>query len=139
MLHSLVYVSASDRRVTGVDLQVLLEQSRRHNGSNDITGLLLYQAGRFLQFLEGSETAVENLFASIAADERHHDVVLVRRRTQPHRQFPDWTMAYGDVDLTSTDPVDVEMPPPDGPYPQTADEAGFILDLLDLFDPPKPV
>ena len=135
MVHSLVYVSAADRALTGVDLQRLLVQSRRDNGANEVTGLLLYRAGTFLQFIEGSEATVEDLFETIVADERHHDVVLVRRRSQDRRQFPDWTMAYGDVDPTSTDPVQVEMPPPDGPAPQTEAEARFILELLDLFDP----
>ena len=135
MVHSLVYVSAADRGLRGVDLQTLLVQSRRNNEANDVTGLLLYRAGTFLQFLEGAEAVVEGVFAAIAADERHHDVVLVRRREQPARQFPSWSMAYGDVDPTSTEPLQVESPPPDGPAPQTADEAMFILELLDLFDP----
>jgi len=117
MMHSLVYVSASDRRITGVDLQALMEQSRRHNAANDITGLLLHRSGTFLQFLEGSEAAVERLFASIEVDERHHDVVLVRRRTQPGRQFPNWTMEYGDVDPASTDPVAGTKPWTRGPDP----------------------
>ena len=134
MVHSLVYVSASDRRLTGVDLQRLLEQSRRHNGAHQLTGLLLYRAGTFLQFLEGGEADVEDLFSSIEVDERHHDVVLVRRATRPHRQFSSWTMAYGDVDLSSTKPVQVEMRAPNGPAPQTADEAAFVRELLELFD-----
>lgn len=137
-LHSLVYVSASDHRLAGVDLQTLLAQSRRNNAAHDITGLLLYRAGTFLQFLEGQEADVELLYAAIEADPRHHDVTLVRRRPQPHRQFPSWTMAYGDIDLDSTEPVTVEMPPPDGPHPQTEDEARFILELLDFFDPSAP-
>lgn len=136
MMHSLVYVSASDRRITGVDLQALLEQSRRHNAANDITGLLLHRSGTFLQFLEGSEEAVERLFASIEVDERHHDVVLVRRRTQPGRQFPNWTMEYGDVDPASTDPVAGTKPWTRGPDPQTAEDADFVRELLDVFDPP---
>jgi hypothetical protein len=138
MVHSLVYVSAADRALRGVDLQTLLEQSRSHNRANDITGLLLYRAGTFLQFIEGDEAVVEDLYTVIEADERHHDVTVVRRRTQPVRQFPSWSMAYGDVDPTSTDPVQVESPPPDGPAPQTVDEARFILELLDLFDPRIP-
>ena len=139
MVHSLVYVSASDRGLRGVDLQTLLEQSRRHNEENGITGLLLYRAGTFLQFIEGSTaTAVQDLYATIALDERHHDVTLVRRREQPVRQFPSWSMAYGDVDPTSTEPLQVLSPPPHGPAPQTTDEARFILELLDLFDPRIP-
>jgi len=134
-VYSLVYVSAVDPTVTRFDLRRILDQSRSFNGDNSITGLLLYRTTTFLQFLEGPEEVIASLFARIEVDDRHEDVTVVRRGAQPRRQFPNWSMALGDVNPRSATPVSVEMPPPDGPAPQTAAEAAFILELLDLFDP----
>ncbi|SEQ08559.1 BLUF domain-containing protein [Microlunatus flavus] len=135
MVHSLVYVSAASPTLTRAELRRLLDQSRSHNAAADITGLLLLRAGTFLQFIEGSREDVETLWGRIRVDERHQDVTLVRRRDQDERHFPTWSVAFGDVDPTSADPVEVEMPPPEGPKQQTDTEAAFILELLDVFDP----
>ena len=135
MVFSLVYVSTASDDLTPLDLRRLLKQSRADNAANAVTGLLLHRGGGFLQFIEGEQERVESLYRSIQRDERHHDVTTVRRREQPGRQFPEWTMAFGDYDPSSADPVSVENAPPDGPRTQSAAEAAFVLDLLDLFDP----
>ena len=134
VIYSLVYVSAAEPAISRFDLRRILDQSRSFNAANSITGLLLYRTTTFLQFLEGFEEVIEALFARIEVDGRHEDVTVVRRGQQRRRQFPSWSMAFGDVDPHSASPVSVEMPPPDGPAPQTAAEAAFILELLDLFD-----
>lgn len=135
MVYSLVYVSAAADHLTSLDLRRLLKQSRASNAATGVTGLLIHRGATFLQFIEGEQERVESLYRSIQRDERHRDVTTVRRREQPARQFPDWSMAYGDHDPRSTDPVAVESPPPDGPRVQTRTEAVFVRDLLELFDP----
>lgn len=135
VVFSLVYVSTATTSLTSADLRVLAEQSRRHNAAADITGVLLYRNGSFLQMLEGDQHEVEALVASIRADSRNHDVTVVRRRDQPTRDFPNWTMGLGEIGPASTGPINIQMPPPNGHIPQTETEAAFLRDLLDLFAP----
>ena len=134
VVFSLVYVSAA-ANPTLPGLRALLDQCRRDNAAADITGLLLYRGGQFMQIIEGRQDRVESLYGAIEADIRHRDVTLVRCREQASRQFPTWSMGFSHVDVASTAPVTVEMPPPEGPTTQTESEAIFVRELLDLFDP----
>lgn len=91
---SIVYSSTATRPLSDADFSALLTTSRRNNAHVDVTGLLLYRKGRFLQVLEGPEAGVRDRFLAIESDSRHTDVrVLIEDRSK-QRQFPDWTMAY---------------------------------------------
>ena len=48
--------------------------------------------GLFLQILEGPPQAVESLWKTIVADERHKDVLMLSDETVDRRLFPDWAM-----------------------------------------------
>ncbi|HVJ55034.1 MAG TPA: BLUF domain-containing protein [Aliidongia sp.] len=92
-MFSLVYVSAAVPGFSDVDLAQLLHQSRSNNGAQGVTGLLLHVGGNFMQVLEGTRAAVEQTFERIAADTRHHNLLVLLRFDLPERQFPDWSMA----------------------------------------------
>ncbi len=101
-LYSLVYSSFALTLFDESELDALLEQSRAANERIDVTGMLLYRNGRFIQFLEGPEEAVRALLAHIVADGRHTDVrVLVDGRPSA-RQFAEWTMGYEAMDEART-------------------------------------
>lgn len=101
-LYSLVYSSFAITLFDDAELEALLAQSRAANAEAEITGVLLYRNGRFIQFLEGPEDHVRALIARIAADSRHGDVrVLVEGRPEA-RQFGEWTMGYEPVDQPQT-------------------------------------
>jgi len=93
-IHQLIYVSAARHPFSSEQLDRLLEQSRRHNGRNGLTGLLLYEDGSFLQLLEGPAEAVRATFSRIAQDPRHHRVMSVHEADVNERSFPDWSMGY---------------------------------------------
>lgn len=93
MIH-LVYVSSGTREFTHRDLVALLEQSRRRNLRQDVTGMLLYAGGNFIQVLEGLASDVDEIYASIEKDERNTGNVLLKRERIPERSFPDWSMGF---------------------------------------------
>jgi hypothetical protein len=93
---SLIYVSSAVRPFSRTDLISLLERSRAANARADITGMLLYQAGNFIQALEGPADAVQQLFTVIQADDRHERVQVLIERPLSARQFPDWSMGFQD-------------------------------------------
>jgi len=98
VIYSLAYESQASVPFTEPDLLALLDQSRSKNAERGVTGILLYRQGTFLQVLEGPRAKVDELYATISGDTRHHavDTVLVEERQQ--RRFPEWTMGFADVD-----------------------------------------
>lgn len=80
------------------DLDALLAWSRSYNAAHELTGLLLYSDARFVQVLEGSETAVRTLFTRIQQDTRHTQVVTLSEGPGPQRWFAEWSMRFGYVE-----------------------------------------
>jgi hypothetical protein len=91
---SLAYVSSAAVEFTDDDIADVLTLSRSNNALLDITGVLLYRDGRFIQILEGPDDVVREKFAVIAADQRHRGIHTVSAETIDTRQFPEWTMGY---------------------------------------------
>jgi acylphosphatase len=76
------------------ELAALLTQSRKNNSESDITGVLMYADGTFIQVLEGEKKAVEHLFEIIQRDPRHKNVIEIVSGEEEKRTFPDWLMAF---------------------------------------------
>ncbi|TQJ29641.1 BLUF domain-containing protein [Microbacterium sp. SLBN-146] len=101
-LFSLVYASTATSPLDDDALAALLHHARESNAANDITGLLLYRSGRFVQFLEGPEHSIRTLYGKIAQDPRHSGMRTLDEGKPTARQFADWTMAYQPVADPST-------------------------------------
>ncbi len=93
----LVYASAATVRFSVADLATLLTLARARNATNGITGALFYDAGSFLQVLEGDEAVVEQTFERIGRDPRHARVLLLSRSVSEERRFGDWQMGFVEV------------------------------------------
>lgn len=104
-MRSLTYVSTAAVPFRLSALHDLMVSSRERNASMDVTGMLLYAGGRFIQTLEGPADAVDGLFERIAADPRHRRVVRTLREDVDVRSFPDWSMGFdylGDAESLAT-------------------------------------
>jgi len=104
-VYYLAYVSSAVRRFTREQLVRLLRKSRANNARDGITGMLLYKDGNFMQVLEGEEPVVVATFERITRDRRHHNLIVLLRREEPERQFPDYLMGF--YDLNSPDVHDL--------------------------------
>ena len=93
-VYHLLYCSQAVRLFGEEELADLLEASLAWNARCDITGLLCYGNGHFVQVLEGEAAAVEELFARIQRDRRHYHVHVLSRGVGPARRFDDWRMAF---------------------------------------------
>ena len=90
-LKHVIYIS----RPTHFDHLVLddiLTKSRSNNPANEVTGNLIYHADLFLQLLEGPNLAVDKLYETILADNRHDDIVKLRDEAFNRRLFASWAM-----------------------------------------------
>ena len=60
-LKYLVYTSIASPDLTEESVQSMLAAAREHNASAEITGLLLFRTGTFIQFLEGAAEEIDQL------------------------------------------------------------------------------
>jgi len=72
----------------------VLMDARRCNTRDGLSGALLCRRDVYLQFLEGSPTAVETAFARIRRDDRHLEVTMRASRSVPDRMFGTWAMLH---------------------------------------------
>lgn len=93
-LVSVIYSSRAAREFTPDDLDRLLLNSRQRNETTELSGLLLYRSGTFLQLLEGPRKAVWQRFSSIERDPRHTEVVVQSAEPIDQRMFGHWAMAH---------------------------------------------
>ena len=70
----------------------ILTKSRSTNPAIRVTGNLIYHADLFLQLLEGPHLAVNRLYETILADNRHADIVKLSDETSSRRLFSSWAM-----------------------------------------------
>lgn len=97
-VYRVLYRSRATFQPSAAQLQELLAKARAENARLQISGLLLYSEGMFVQVLEGPEEAVRALYAKIEQDPRHTRVDTVSEGLQPARQFAEWSMDFGLVE-----------------------------------------
>jgi hypothetical protein len=134
-LYHLLYQSQAMGEFGAPELAALLHRGRTHNQAQGISGVLLHTAdGRFLQVLEGPQTAVRHLYYHvILSDTRHFHCQVLSEGFAAQRSFGGWTMG-----CRLARPADLRAllgeAPPDGlglvhrPYPRSQ-----LLALLEAF------
>jgi len=97
-LYHLVYASSAVVPFSEAELFALLATSRRNNEKAQVTGMLLYREGNFMQALEGAEPIVKEIHTRIAADRRHAGLITLLHGPIATRTFPSWTMGFRNLD-----------------------------------------
>jgi hypothetical protein len=105
-LITIVYVSVSSHTMSDDELKTLLAECRANNGPHNITGMLLYRDGFFIQALEGEESEVEPLYEAIRKDPRHTNVLTVYKNAIETRSFTNWAMGFNK--FTAADGTGIE-------------------------------
>lgn len=127
-LVALCYVSSSVTRMTDDEIGALLRASRDRNATNQVTGLLLYCDGNFMQYIEGPSQGIEPIWESIQRDPRHRGVMLLFHEVVPERLFEGWSMAY-----TATQPCELAQlmqRVEDQQYPPAVSERARLIGTL---------
>ncbi|MGJ8583939.1 MAG: BLUF domain-containing protein [Marinosulfonomonas sp.] len=100
----IVYVSQAAKAFSTDDLAGLLTHSRERNSADGVTGLLVYRyntdfkRGNFLQVLEGTDDALDDVWRRISGDPRHHTIIVLDEGESETRMFGDWSMGFRNVD-----------------------------------------
>lgn len=93
-IRQMIYISDARYGLKKKDIEDILAASRRNNGESDVTGMLLYSSGIFIQALEGDPQRVAALYDRISDDRRHGDIDLVSDRMVDRRSFSGWAMGF---------------------------------------------
>jgi hypothetical protein len=114
-MYELTYCSSASPNLGMEEISDILDTAQHFNSKNDITGCLLYYNQEFIQILEGEKKTVQELYAKIALDNRHTDILLLSEGNKRERVFFDWSMAF------------YELSPDDA---QGIGEAAFVDNLI---------
>ena len=87
-----IYVSSAAPAISEHDTVKFLNEARKANRKHDVSGMMLYVGGCFLQLLEGEATKVDIVCRTIFQDKR--EMRLVLREPIAEREFPEWTMGF---------------------------------------------
>jgi len=123
-LEQLIYVSTDTRAVTNpLRAADILSEARRNNARDDITGVLTFTGGQFIQVLEGHPDQLEDLLARLVVDHRHRDLRILARRPIVHRDFRGWDMVSPRLARAQIDRLNALLP-------QTPTDLDAYVDLL---------
>lgn len=97
-LRAIAYVSKVLQDLSAERLHVLVEDAARFNKLAGVTGVLLHDGDRFLQYIEGPPDGIDSVYERILQAGSHIDIVELARGRLGQRQFPYWSMRALPVD-----------------------------------------
>jgi len=93
-LEAIAYASVAVKGLTASDLNGLVQRAAAVNKLAGVTGLLLFDGARFLQYFEGPDDGIATVYSRIRNSPFHSDVVELARGTVGRRRMPYWSMRW---------------------------------------------
>lgn len=100
-MKAIVYVSSAVDEISHEKIDHLLTKARERNLEHNLSGLLLFIRGNFMQYLEGPSDALDLVYKIIKADTKHKNLIELMHRPIQSRDFSSWSMAYCTKDRTA--------------------------------------
>ncbi|PSM14137.1 BLUF domain-containing protein [Stenotrophomonas maltophilia] len=97
-LRAIAYVSRALPDLSAERLHRLVEDAARFNKLAGVTGVLLHDGERFLQYIEGPPDGIDSVYERILQAGSHIDIIELGRGRLGQRQFPYWAMRSLPVD-----------------------------------------
>jgi methylmalonyl-CoA mutase cobalamin-binding subunit len=91
-LANLIYRSEATQNFDSGRFDQIMDVAVARNAREGLTGTLVYDQGRFMQWLEGPQEALDRVLGSIRVDSRHTGLEVLRARPIRERAFSDWRM-----------------------------------------------
>lgn len=93
-LQCIVYQSTAIETLSNIDLEFILEDSRKFNEEVNVTGVIIYSNGRFFQYIEGQSEDLIRVYDRIKKSRYHRDIIELLDMPVPERFFPQWAMGF---------------------------------------------
>lgn len=91
-IRAVVYASEVAEGLSIEHLQSLVADAARFNRVAGVTGVLLHDGVRFVQYFEGPEDGVASVYERVLQSSSHTGLVELARGRVSTRQFPYWSM-----------------------------------------------
>lgn len=91
-LSAIVYASQAVAGLDSERLALVVEMAAAANAELAVTGVLLHDGQRFLQYIEGPDPALRQVYRRICAATSHHEMMELCRGRIDARRFPGWAM-----------------------------------------------
>ncbi|WP_201548214.1 BLUF domain-containing protein [Psychrobacter sp. Pi2-1] len=131
-LCQLVYIS----RITSTGLSSpstlndISETAVERNQIDNVTGILCYGNGYFLQCVEGSEQALTNLKNRLLVDDRHKELKILDFSEITKRRFASWSLRSITLERWMIKEPELKKLMPFKPYEWDSNEWQKFLDVL---------
>lgn len=88
-----LYVSDADLEATH-DIGLIVEEARIRNARLGVTGALWFDGENFLQLLEGSKAALNEVLQHILDSSSHRNIDIILFQKTQDQIYQDWAMSY---------------------------------------------
>jgi len=89
---------SSDSKLGNIDINSLLKAAIEKNSRLNITGFLMSHSSGFIQYIEGGEKEIDELYAVISQDPRHTNVTTLLESDISERLYQEWDMGHVYID-----------------------------------------
>ncbi|HGM7334273.1 TPA: BLUF domain-containing protein [Stenotrophomonas maltophilia] len=100
-IRAVVYVSSAGEEIAGDKLGLsngkldqIVDDAARFNRSAGVTGVLLFDGERFLQYLEGPEDGLSVAYSRVLGAHSHNGLIELQTGRVGQRRLPFWPMKW---------------------------------------------
>lgn len=90
MLISILYISYMKKEYEEEEIKELINNFYSNNLKYNVSGLLLYNERNIIQYIEGEEDVINNLYNNIICDTRHWRIITLYKNRIENRLFMEW-------------------------------------------------
>lgn len=105
--HTICYFSDAHDFTKEEDVNELFRAVSVYNNSNNIYGILLHFAGKYLQILEGDKNCIRELYEKIQLDKRHSNIYEVFNKQADSLFFENYSSKFN-ILKTKKDLVNIQ-------------------------------
>ncbi|MBT2766571.1 BLUF domain-containing protein [Stenotrophomonas sp. ISL-67] len=104
-LRAFAYVSEAVEGIEGADIDRILVEASSFNRVAGVTGVLMFDGRRFLQYIEGPDDGVAPVEQRVINARSHQHMRELARGEVATRHFPRWTMASARIEAEVMDAI----------------------------------
>jgi uncharacterized Fe-S cluster-containing radical SAM superfamily protein len=93
-MYQLIYISSATKNLARDEFLELVALSKSKNDALEVTGVLMFKDGNFMQVLEGEQEIISKLYSTIRLDSRHTLVSIIQEGPIGLREYSDWSSTY---------------------------------------------
>lgn len=94
MWRTIFYVSSSIKDLSQTEIEVMMNDTKKQNDLNNITGIFMHSDKNFFQIIEGKNEDIEILYKKIKQDPRHFNIIKIFDNYIDNPQFSTFHKSY---------------------------------------------